>query len=280
MARHTGKPAIRLAPAREDSTQARGRAFLRHMRVAWTCLTLCFWLGAGSLAAAQTGTAQRLNDRGLIEFTAQTGESLTIRLAGLELPPDGAPGNGLSMRFIDEQLAGISVDLLAQEGREDRYGNLIADIQLENDTLAEALVRSGYAIVYSWPDTREAGAALMPLETAAREADRGLWASGIFAIRTPDVNTLALYLETVQIIEGRVISIGDTRDRVYLNFGFDYRTDFTASIERRNVDLFTEAGVDLADLEGRIVRVRGWVLAINGPSISIDHPERIEILTP
>jgi micrococcal nuclease len=250
------------------------------MRVVSACLIFCIWLGAASLAAAQTGTAQRLNDRGLIEFTTETGEALTIRLAGLELPPDGAPGNGLAMRFIDQQLAGISVSLMAQANREDRYGNLIADLQFGNDTLTAALVRSGHAIAYSWPDTREAGASLMPLEAEAREAGRGLWASGIFAIRTPDVNTLALYLETVQIIEGRVISIGDTRDRVYLNFGFDYRTDFTASIERRNVALFTEAGIDLADLEGRVVRVRGWLLAINGPSISIDHPERIEILTP
>lgn len=250
------------------------------MRVTWAVITICIWLGAASFAGAQSGTAQRLNDRGLIEFTTEVGETLTLRLAGLEFPPDGAPGNALAMRYIDEQLAAASVSLVAQANRQDRYGHLIANIELGNGTLAEALVRSGFAMAYSWPDTRNEAASLMSLEAEAREARRGLWGSGIFAIRTPDVNTLALYLETVQIIEGRVISIGDTRDRVYLNFGFDYRTDFTVSIERRHVALFTEAGINPHDLVGRIVRVRGWILAINGPSISIDHPERLEILTP
>jgi endonuclease YncB( thermonuclease family) len=268
------------SPDAFDSTQARGRAFLRHMRVTWAVITICIWLGASAFAGAQSGTAQRLNDRGLIEFTTESGETLTVRLAGLEFPPDGAPGNALAMCFIDQQLAGASARLAGQTNREDRYGNLIADIDLGNGTLAETLVRSGFAMAYSWPDSRQEAASLMPLEADAREARRGLWATGIFAIRTPDVNTLALYLETVQIIEGRVISIGDTRDRVYLNFGFDYRTDFTVSIERRHTAQFAEAGINLTDLEGRIVRVRGWVLAINGPSISIDHPERLEILTP
>ncbi len=230
---------------------------------------------------AQSGTAHRLNDFGLLEYTFPEGETLTVRLPGVELPRDGTPGHALAMQFMDRELDGVSVGLvIGDTERVDRFGNLIADIDLGGSTLSEALVRAGYAMAYSWPDTRVEAASFLPMEGEARDAERGLWGAGIFAIRSPEPNGLALYLETVQIIEGRVISIGDTRDRLYLNFGFDYRTDFTVSIEQSDVARFAEAGINLRELEGRIIRVRGWIQAINGPSISIDHPERIEVLTP
>lgn len=244
-------------------------------------ISICIWTGAAAGAMAQTGTAHRANDFGLIEFVTTDNEVLSVRLAGIELPRDGTPGHVLAMQYIDRELAGVPVELITgRTQRLDRFGNLLADLDLGGETLAAALVRSGFALAYSWPDTRPDAARLLPIEAGAREAQRGLWDRGLFAIRSPEPNGLALYLETAQIIEGRVISIGDTRDRLYLNFGFDYRTDFTVSIQQRDVARFEEAGIDLRALEGRMIRVRGWVQAINGPSISIDHPERIEILTP
>ncbi len=232
-------------------------------------------------ADAQAGTAERADNRGLISFETEAGETLTIRLAGIEFPRPGAPGHGLAMRVLDETLRNHpSVELIGLNDRQDRYGNLIADFELGNMTLANVMVGSGFAMAYSWSDMRQGAEYLLSIEGEARAARRGLWEAGIFAIRTPDPNTLALYLETVQIVEGRVISVSETRERTYLNFGFDYRTDFTVSIAARDVSTFTEAGLDLASLEGRIIRVRGWVGAINGPSMTIDHPERIEVLTP
>ena len=272
---------LKTAFAAPDSTQARVRAFLPGMRAGWVLITISLWLMAAAQGLAQTVTAHRLNDFGLIAVSSAEGETLTLRLAGIELPRDGTPGHGLAMQFIDSQLDGQTVRLLSgREERLDRFGNLIGDLDLGGQTLSARLVREGFAIAYSWPDTRDTAARLLPLEAEAREAGTGLWGGGVFVIRSPEPNTLALYLETVQIIEGRVISIGDTRDRLYLNFGFEYRTDFTVSIEQRDTARFEESGLDLRVLEGRIIRVRGWIQAINGPSISIDHPERIEVLTP
>lgn len=251
------------------------------MRAGWALITISLWLAAVPGVNAQSVTAHRLNDHGLITVSTGDGETLTLRLAGIELPRDGTPGHALAMQFIDAELDGQAVTLVSgREERLDRFGNLIGDLDMGGSTLSALLVREGFAIAYSWPDTRDTAARLLPLEAEAREAGTGLWGAEVFVIRSPEPNTLALYLETVQIIEGRVISIGDTRDRLYLNFGFDYRTDFTVSIEQRDTARFEESGLDLRALEGRIIRVRGWLQAINGPSISIDHPERIEVLTP
>ena len=68
------------------------------------------------------------------------------------------------------------------------------------------------------------------------------------------------------------------RNRIYLNFGEDYKTDFTISIDRTAWSMFTESGLDPLSLEGKIVLVRGWIKDFNGPLIEVTHPEQIEIL--
>lgn len=232
-------------------------------------------------AIGQQADAARADDWGNITVTLPGGETVSVRLAGIELPRPGSPGHALAMQFMDFTLAEApSLVLLPAEGRTDRYGFLVTNLELGGESLSHLLVREGYALAYSWPDTRAEGHDLLPVEQEAREAGRGLWGAGVFAVRSADPNTLALFLETVQIVEGRVIDVAETRDRTYLNFGFDYRTDFTVSIASADRALFTEAGVNLAGLEGRNVRVRGWLHAINGPSMALDHPERLEVLTP
>lgn len=246
-------------------------------------LVLLFWLffSLSAPVIAQSGLARRVDDWGIVAVETESGDPVTVRLAGIEFPRPGAPGHGLAMRALDTILDEAGpVSIAEATTQTDRYGNLLADIDINGASLSETLVRRGYALAYSWPETRASAARLLPAEAEARDEDSGLWGAGVVAVRSPDPNILALYLETVQVVEGRIISVGETRERTYLNFGFDYRTDFTVSIAQADIGAFTEAGIDLPSLEGRIVRVRGWIQAINGPSMSLDHPERMEILTP
>jgi hypothetical protein len=75
-----------------------------------------------------------------------------------------------------------------------------------------------------------------------------------------------------------VVDRARVRDRIYLNFGPDWRTDFTVSIETRLLKTFEKAALDPMDLKGRKIRVRGWIESRNGPSIDVTHPEQIEVL--
>jgi hypothetical protein len=74
-----------------------------------------------------------------------------------------------------------------------------------------------------------------------------------------------------------VLSVGFSRDRAFLNFGPDYKTDFTIAIAKRDFRNFGR-GFDPKRYAGQSVRVRGWVEAINGPNIDVTHPEQIEVL--
>ena len=74
--------------------------------------------------------------------------------------------------------------------------------------------------------------------------------------------------------------VAEVRGRIYLNFGDDWRRDFTVRIAPRDKRAFARAGLDLLALEGRTIRVRGWIKWRDGPMIDATHPEQIELVTP
>jgi micrococcal nuclease len=205
------------------------------------------------------------------------GERVHVRLAGVRAPREGEAARLARDRLsalAREAGGGLRLDRLG----EDRHGRVLGRLDGPAGDLAEALVSEGWLAVATHPDTREA-AMLLPLEAQARAEGRGAWGSGAFAIRGADPDPLAAYLDSVQIVQGRVTSTGQSRQgRIFLNFGADWRTDFTVAVERRHVRLFEEAGIDLAGLEGAVVRARGWLHAENGPLIALDHPEALEIV--
>ena len=106
-------------------------------------------------------------------------------------------------------------------------------------------------------------------------------ASGIirfYAVRSPDADKLAQDMDSFQIVEGIVTSTAKVRDKIFLNFGANYKTDFTIYVNKVGQKRFKSAGFDLLSLEGAKVRVRGWVEMQNGPMMILDHLERLEVL--
>ena len=179
---------------------------------------------------------------------------------------------------------GQRVQLFYGGERRDRYNRALAQLYTLNDKgrpdlwLQEEMVRLGMARVYTWPDTFQDSQKLYRAEQEARAGGRGIWSHSYYNIRSPEPNMLAQDVDSFQIVEGIITSAADIRGRVYLNFGADYKTDFTIAIEKRDRKRFKKAGLDPMSLEGAKVRVRGWVELINGPTIWLDHPERLEIL--
>jgi hypothetical protein len=74
------------------------------------------------------------------------------------------------------------------------------------------------------------------------------------------------------------VAVGEGGGRIYLNFTQDWRSDFTVSVERKDAVAFAAAGLDLKALQGKRLRVRGFLAWRNGPMIEASHPEQIELL--
>lgn len=211
-----------------------------------------------------------------------------LRLTGIQAPksrPD-IPG------FADWPLAreaAAALNALAPPGtllalrsggaREDRYGRALAQAYATRDGqevwLQGAMVEQGFARAYSFADNHACSAELLARERSARAAKRGIWADPFYAIRTPEA--VAADRDTFQIVEGRVTEARDVRGRYFLNFGADYRTDFTVTIAPEDRAAFSRAPFRLEDLQGKTLRVRGWIAERNGPQIEATHPEQIEV---
>jgi micrococcal nuclease len=74
-----------------------------------------------------------------------------------------------------------------------------------------------------------------------------------------------------------VLRVAPTERYIYLNFGTDWRTDFTVRV-RHAALAGALGGIDLEGLAGRTVEVRGVVLEAGGPLIELSHPEQLQVL--
>ena len=238
--------------------------------------------------AGEAGRVSRIIDGDSFVLALETGEELSVRLATVQAPRTAQraaqawPYASESKAVLTALIKGRDVQLYYGGERRDRYGRAIAQVYTldshgESDLWVQGeMVRLGLARVFSWKGELADMAALYALETEARRRSRGLWTDPFYEVRKPDPDPLAQYVDSLQIVEGIIISTADVRGRIYLNFGADYKTDFTIAIAKKHAKQF--AAIDPVSLTGARVRVRGWIELINGPMIWLDHPGRLEIL--
>ncbi len=216
-----------------------------------------------------------------------------VRLVGIQAPKLPLGRAGFEAWPLAEEakaaLAGLALGRtvrLGYGGRQvDRHGRALAHLAIAEGAdaglwLQREMLARGLARVYSFPDNRALVAELLAAERAARAGGRGIWADPWYRILTPDELARELFprLDSFQIVEGRVIAAELAGKRGYLNFGDDWKSDFTVSIDAAALRLFDDAGLPVQSYQGRRIRVRGWVKSFNGPMIDATHPEQIEVL--
>lgn len=208
-----------------------------------------------------------------------------VLLAGVISPPPSSAGADAARAALEAVLgdAGANLVLIDAEAGRDRYGRRIVFARYTHDErtiwLDAELVRSGHVVVWPRAGADRRAAILLPLEAEARAERRGAWGEGGFEVRDPDPDRLAQVLDSAQIVEGRVVSTGAARSgRVYLNFGLNWRSDFTVSASADTVEAFQREGIDLMALEGAVIRARGWLYEENGPMIALATPAQLELV--
>lgn len=238
-------------------------------------------LAAGSCALEPGGSARVVSivdgDTVLLESGRE------VRLVGLQAPKlalgrpnfDDWPLAAEARAYLSALLLDETVSLSYGGAREDRYGRLLAHLHLSDGKWVQAdMLAAGLARVYSFADNRACVPDLLGYETAARERRRGIWALDYYAPHDAGrPRDLLRLVDTFQLVEGRVHDIATVRDRTFINFGEDWRTDFTIVIQPGDRRFFPE----FLDRYTH-VRVRGWIKSFNGPEIVATHPEQIELL--
>ena len=242
----------------------------------WLCVLLVVLLGAAAAEGEEVAaTVARVPAGNLLELD----DGRLVRLAGIRLPAEGTRVSQDLAAQGQAALAGLA------EGRvvrfepatlADRHGRLVAQLWRDDGLwLQGALLEQGLVQVQTRPGEVALAAEMAAREQAARSSRAGVWARGLFGPRS--AHQVAPLICSFQIVRGRVVRVAPTERYIYLNFGADWRSDFTLRVSRSDARSFGEAGIELEQLTGREVEVRGYVLEAGGPLIELSHPEQIRI---
>jgi hypothetical protein len=201
-----------------------------------------------------------------------------VRLTDLRLAPDGeAAKRGAS--FLSS-LAGSAVRV-REVGPPDRWGRASGEIELAGAPpidLGELLVSEGLAVVDPGQRDLLCRPGLLAAEGAARRSRVGLWREGTWPMEATATEELAGRAGAFAIVEGRVVSVGERRERTYLNFGRDWSRDFSVTLPRRIWEGLKARGITAASLTRRVVRVRGILEMRRAPTLDLTVPDMLEVV--
>lgn len=247
------------------------------MRVLLVLILLCAAGGARALPAdgldyGPLVTVEAVSDGRAVVLADGT----VLRLSALDIP--AGHWRDITRSALAELLQGRSVRP-ARLAPPDRYRRVPVQLQRDDGAWVQAaLLGRGLARVdAAGADPAATLASLLAVEAEARAAGRGLWGDPGLAVR-PAASLGRGDLDRFQIVEGQVQRAALVRGRAYLNFGTDQRQDFTVTAEPDLVRRLEAAGQDLTALQGRRIRVRGWLDWSGGPRIALVRIEQIERL--
>jgi endonuclease YncB( thermonuclease family) len=210
---------------------------------------------------------------------AATGEGIaladgrTLRLAGIELASRADLPTGTT----------LTLKRLSATPETDRYGRLNAHVFIGEDSaerwLQADLVSRGLARVSSRVGDPACARLLLAREQAARTGKVGLWGDPVYVMgKAEDPAEVLKQRGRFTLVEGKVLSVRESGGTIYVNFGRRWSEDFTVTIAKRNERVFSAAGLAPKSLNGRRVRIRGWIEERGGPWVEAARPEQIEVL--
>jgi micrococcal nuclease len=221
--------------------------------------------------------------------TVRLDDGSDVRLIGALAPraSDSAAATGAwppennAIRALTDLVLGHTVKLAYGGRHTDRYGRHLAHLFLNDDGketwVQGEMLSAGAARAYGLPGSFACATELLANESLARTSRRGLWDVAIYQPKPAQLTALLLSRRSrFEIIEGVVSSISRTKSGLYLNFGSDWKADFTARVSKDILAANPDWDDTLADISGKRVRVRGWIERRNGPMIDIRDPRQLE----
>jgi len=208
-------------------------------------------------------------------------DARSVRLDdGREIRLTGIQSTATTKQTLTSLLVGRDVSLRGTDDTPDRYGRQSALLFVgESETSVQAtLLAQGDAIASAEIADKDCAAALMSAEAEARRQKKGNWAdpSAIKNAESPD--DILAGIGRFMVIEGKVLSVRQAGAMTYLNFGRNWTHGFAATISKRTLPAFENAGMTLKSLENRRIRVRGWVEGTTGPRIDVRLLGQVELL--
>ena len=209
------------------------------------------------------------------------GEPLRFAAIRAPYPPIGQqPGRWPPVQVLSRRIEELAADglILYPAGRDDRYGNRMANLWSlkEKVWLAEALAGEGLAIMTPEVLFDAEYAPVAAAERAARAKDLGIWSNPAHQVLC--ANDAYDGIDQLRVVQGRILEAAVVSGNLYLNFGADWRNDFTLRLKAgrgaRRTDQLRLAG----DLQDHTIEVRGWIYYYGGPMIDLENLGQVTLV--
>ncbi len=231
---------------------------------------------SGRPTPVQAETIQALSGDSFTRQDGAVARLVNVR-APLEEAPAAAARQALGTTLREATVTDIATDGLDRYGRQRVLHVALTPKASGATTLHEALLKVG--AVFLDPETDSPlPESWRQAEREARAAGRGLWQVPAYADQAPD--DVGARVGHEAFVRGRVLHVSRVKNIVYMNFGPDWRTDFTIRIPARLLRGLRQQGLDPTTLEGQEVRVRGLVQRSGGPAIELVNAGQLERGTP
>ncbi|NQT28533.1 MAG: thermonuclease family protein [Candidatus Omnitrophica bacterium] len=221
------------------------------------------------------GDTIRLSNRRLLRYIGLDTPEVRIKDKGGDFKYQPQPFSLEAKEFNRKLVEGKTIRVEFDIEKTDRYGRLLGYCFLDETFVNAKLIEQGYAVLYTYPPNVKYVEFFIDAQKKAREMEKGLW--GSFPII--DHSQANKYINQIRSVEGVVLGSYKSAKCVFLNFGQDYKSDFTVVIFDNVLDAFSREGIDpLSFYNRKKVRVNGKVREYNGPEIIVNSPYEIEVL--
>lgn len=206
-----------------------------------------------------------------------------VRYIGINAPEIGQPFYEEAKNRNRKLVEGKKVKLIVCKSEpNDKYGRMLAWVYVGNTLVNAMMVKEGYAktfIISSCGAERKEE--FEGYERNAIKNKMGLWSDSKKVLKDKIISAAEAdrYIGEIKSVRGKVINIFETDNAAFLNFGYDYKKDFTIVIFQKHKVKFQKNGITSFNLyKDKEVMVTGRIQQYNGPEIIADDPSQIDII--
>ncbi|MBN2120557.1 MAG: thermonuclease family protein [Candidatus Omnitrophica bacterium] len=213
-----------------------------------------------------------------------------LRLIGIDTPEirrktdsgfvyEPAPFSLEAKDFVEKEVQARFCRIEFDLEEKDKYGRLLGYCFITQDAkeefLNKKLLEEGLAVLYTYPPNVKYLEEFVWAQKKARREKKGFW--GLYEV----INhaEAARFIGQIRRVRGRVLSTYNSGKTIFLNFGQDYKTDFTVAIFKNCFDYFYKENIKPEVFyKNKTIEVSGRIREYNGPEIIANSPLEIEVL--